>query len=677
MVVLSSIIKQFVHVFSLVGIQIMLGFVLALLLPSLSDLELDPSLFFCLFVAPLLFLDAKTSAKRELFKQKYHIVLLAFGLVFITVLLVGGVLSALLPYIMPSVIFAGVACLAPTDAVAVKAVQKKARIPHRLMHILEGESLINDASGIVSFQFAVGIAMLGGFSTLGHGALDFSMQFAYVLLGGVVVGIILTLVKVFSVFSLRRLGLESAVLHTLVEVLTPFLIYLVAEKCEVSGIISVVTSGLVHTVASRQISPESARLTLQSIATWDMLSYALNGVIFVLLGVQIPHIFEVIMREDTADIVSTTLLAVVLTLAIALIRFVFVFFQQIFARTPTTMLVKLHNALIMSLSGVRGAVALATAMSLPFTLSDGSPFPEREHIIYIAALVIIFTLILANFVLPPISKRSSDVKDDGANLQSVELEIVKNVVHSLKKEDDRFNKAVLNMVVSEYMNRLKKLQSQVNSGRFSTSTLQLKVLLWQKTCAMGAFKSGKVDYSLAQQYLRKINKTLLHCITDKAERKKIRLEYKDFTKQYKGEKHSEHTSLKKRKQQYLLFYQDMNAYVLKRLEQLSQSCEIPQDFTKKHSTHGSTREEVDMEELQILIDEYEMRTQSTQNLPRSARHNLEEFHEEYQEAAAFAFALERDEIAFQYEQRNISHAKMRELRQNVDLMDFAISPNVS
>jgi hypothetical protein len=133
--------------------------------------------------------------------------------------------------------------------------------------------------------------------------------------------------------------------------------------------------------------------------------------------------------------------------------------------------------------------------------------------------------------------------------------------------------------------------------------------------------------------------------------------------------------IKKRQEKYLALYNEMNAYVLQRLEQLSTSCEIPQDFAKKHSTTGSTNAEVDTEELQILIDEYEMRAQNTQNLPRSARNNLEEFHEGYQEAAAFAFALERDEIALQYEKGNITHTKMRELRQNVDLMEFAISPN--
>lgn len=673
-VVLSSIIRQFVHVFSLVGIQIMLGFTFAILVPEVRDLTLEPSLFFCLFVAPLLFLDAKTSAKRELFKQKYHIAFLAFGLVFLTVLLVGGTLSVVLPYLMPSVIFAGVACLAPTDAVAVKAAQKKARIPHRLMHILEGEALINDASGIVSFQFAIGITLLGGFSNIGHGALDFSLKFLYVLLGGVAVGVTMTVVKLLAVHTLRRLGLESAVLHTLVEILTPFLIYLVAEKCEVSGIISVVASGLMHTVASRYINPESARLTLQSIATWDMLSFCLNGIIFVLLGSQIPHIFEVIMREDTSDIVSTTLLAVALTAGVALIRFCFVYLQQVIANTDSTNKTKLTNALIMSLSGVRGAVALATAMSLPYTLSDGTPFPEREHIIYVVALVIIFTLLLANFVLPPISRRSSEASDHEPHTQSVELEIVKKVIKALQKEE-RFNAELLNVVVSEYMNRLKKLQAQVNSGRFATSTLQFQVLLWQKRCAKGHAEEGKASYALVQRYVHEINKTLLHCTKDKQKRKEIRQENKELSLLRAKHKDSEHISREETHRQFEELTKGMNAYVLKRLNQLSNSCEIPKDLDKQHITKGSTREEVDTEELQILIDEYELRVQSTPTSHNRIRKNVQEVHEEYQEIAILALAFERDEIALQYEKKNITHAKMRELRQNVDLMEFAISPS--
>ena len=280
-VLVSSVIDQLVPKVSSPLIQIGLGLVIALFAPSQIRIGLDPDLFLVLFIAPLLYDEAKSVDKAALWRNRRPVLSLAIGLVVVTALVLGFAVHAVIPSITLASAFALGAALGPTDAVAVASLSKETNIPERQKSILEGESLINDASGIVSFQFALAAAVTGSFSLL-----DASVDFVVSFFGGILLGVVLGYVGNFLVRRVRSIGLENTTFHVLFEVFTPFIIYLVANAFGASGIIAVVAAGLVNVISPRAIGPSISRMNIVSSSVWRVLSFALNGVVFVLLGTQ-------------------------------------------------------------------------------------------------------------------------------------------------------------------------------------------------------------------------------------------------------------------------------------------------------------------------------------------------------------------------------------------------------
>src|SRR5690348_9148933 len=264
-------------------IQIALGAVIAAV-PSLPDVHLDPDVFFLLFLPPLLFLDGWRIPKEGLLHDRGLILQLAFGLVIFTVIGMGLLIHWMIPPIPYPVAFALAAIVSPTDPVAVSAISRRVPMPKRVMHRLEGESLLNDASGLVCFRFAVAAAMTGAFS-LGHASLTL-LQLA---VGGLLIGAAVTygIAWLKDVIS-RRLGEETGS-QVLVSLLIPFAAYEVAEQLQCSGILAAVAAGM--TMSHAELSGRALAITrMQRTAVWDTVQYALNGVMFVLLGEQLPGI---------------------------------------------------------------------------------------------------------------------------------------------------------------------------------------------------------------------------------------------------------------------------------------------------------------------------------------------------------------------------------------------------
>ncbi len=268
----SNLINRFLPSVSTPIIQIALGALIGIS-PLPYHLELEPEWFFVLFIAPLLFYDALVANKQALWAQRKPIFLIAFGLVFLTVLLIGYFTNLLIPSMPLAAAFALAAAITPTDAVAVGSLAKRIHIPHNIRHVLEGESLINDASGLVSFQFAVAAMVTGVFSLV-----DAGVELVVVVVGGILVGAVLSWFKYLLVRWVRSLGMEDVTFHLLVGILTPFVIYLVAEHFHVSGILAVVTAGILHSFEARRINPDVVSLRIASESTgrrWSMCSTAL------------------------------------------------------------------------------------------------------------------------------------------------------------------------------------------------------------------------------------------------------------------------------------------------------------------------------------------------------------------------------------------------------------------
>jgi len=385
-------------------VQIAIGALLAW--PRLGlHVTFDPEIFMMLFIPPLLFADGWRIPKRELFMARRSILMLALGLVFMTVLAVGYFIHALVPSISLPVAFALAAVLSPTDAVALTGIAGKGKIPGRLMHILEGEALMNDASGLVALKFAIAAALTGVFSLR-----DASISFVIIAVGGLATGAAVS--WLFSFVSAHFLSLNEegdpapGVVMTL---LIPFAAYLIAERFEFSGILSAVSAGMMMNYANiANAGPVSSRVRGNS--TWTMIEFVFNGMVFILLGLQFPHILgrALLDAHETSDVEVGRLIGYIAAVAAALyaLRFVWVWLLRWFASRGAAKhgmanaVPGLRTVTVTTVAGVRGAVTLAGVLSLPEVLPGGAPLPGRDLAIFIASGVILLSLLVAVVALP-------------------------------------------------------------------------------------------------------------------------------------------------------------------------------------------------------------------------------------------------------------------------------------
>ncbi|MDX2335637.1 Na+/H+ antiporter [Brevundimonas vesicularis] len=389
-------------------VQIGLGAAIVLITGKTVDLE--PDIFFLLFLPPLLFLDGWRIPKEDLFRDRAVILELALGLVLFTVVGLGFLIWWMIPEMPLPVAFALAAILSPTDPIAVQAIAARAPIPKRLMHILEGESLLNDATGLTCMRIAVAAATTGAFS-IGHAV----GTFAWLALVGVAVGVLVTMaISYAKSFVSRRWG-EDVGAQILVSLLIPFAAYLVAEELHASGILAAVAAGVTMSFTERGgIAGQSMAMTrIRRSVVWDTVQFVANGIIFVILGEQMPSIMsraaEVVAGTSRPEVWWLAVYVFGIVATLAALRFVWVWtslkltlFRRRHRGPPAR--VGLRLTMVMSLAGVRGAITLAGILTLPFALGDGSPMPSRNLAIFLAAGVIVVSLVLATFALPRLLK---------------------------------------------------------------------------------------------------------------------------------------------------------------------------------------------------------------------------------------------------------------------------------
>jgi monovalent cation/hydrogen antiporter len=382
-------------------IQIVLGAVISGVFRH--GVALDPNIFFLLFLPPLLFVDGWRIPKIGLFRDKATILELALGLVVFTVVGAGYLLHWMIPAMPLAVAFALAAIVAPTDPVAVSSITARVPMPPRLQHIIEGESLLNDASGLVCFRFAVAAAVTGHFSLARAG-----LTFLWVALGGIAAGVAITFAisRAHGILQ-RRFGEEDGV-PVLINLLTPFGAYLVAERLNASGILAAVAAGVA--MSYLELSGAATPGTrIRRNVIWDALQFTLNGTMFVLLGEQLPDIARGALHPDGGQPFDPWWLAgraLAFSLGLVLLRFVWVWIslqltllnRRRLGRQAFTP--KLRVMLATSVCGVRGALTMAGVLTLPLALPDGTPFPARQLAIFLASSVIVVSLLVAGAALP-------------------------------------------------------------------------------------------------------------------------------------------------------------------------------------------------------------------------------------------------------------------------------------
>jgi CPA1 family monovalent cation:H+ antiporter len=334
--------------------------------------------------------------------------MLAFGLVFATTLVVGYVVHWLIPAVPLAAAFALGAVISPTDAVAVTEVTHKLRLPTRMTAVLSGESLINDASGLVAFKFAVAAVVTGAFS-LGQAAITFLLLAG----GGTVVGLLVAIAIQWMRLQLQRRGMEDPAVQIALSLLTPFAAYLAAERLQVSGILAVVAAGIYAGIDDNRHLTLETRLKAWDV--WEMLLFVLNGLVFLILGLQLRRVLQGIVGYSAAQLAGY---ALAVSITVVLVRLAWMFPGSRIAlwltrlHYPNLPAARWRDVLIAGWAGIRGAVTLAAALSLPL-VAGAKPFPQRDLLIFLATSVIVFTLVVNGLSLPVLI-RWFRVTDDGA-----------------------------------------------------------------------------------------------------------------------------------------------------------------------------------------------------------------------------------------------------------------------
>lgn len=476
-VILSALLNRFIPYIALPLIQIAVGLLAAIIVPDITDIHVDSELFLVLFIAPLLFNEARNSDKRALWKNKWSILSLAIGLVAISVLIIGFTLNTIVPSIPLAAAFALAAALAPTDAAAVTAMSKSILLKPRQESWLSGESLINDASGVVSFQFAIAAVVTGAFSLTG-----LVETFSLLFFGGIVFGALIGLSAKFGVRWMHLHGFEDTRVHVVYQVFTPFVVFFASEAIGVSGILAVVACGIVMSDSSkRHLTSVDARNAIVSNSVWKVIVFLINGVIFVMLGMQLPFAFNPTLRGDAsaAELIGLVLMIFIL---MVVIRFVWTFIMETLIKDPDPRPLKerVHSALILTFAGAKGSVTLSIIFTIPLTLSTGQLFPQRDLLIFLAAGVILCTLVLANISLPILGRSDTRVRANENDHRKATIKVLEGtideLVNAIKTTSDLDIIPALRLTIAEYRTRLGRERFSEDECGSSLENLELEVL---------------------------------------------------------------------------------------------------------------------------------------------------------------------------------------------------------
>jgi CPA1 family monovalent cation:H+ antiporter len=433
-------------------VLVLVGLVLSFI-PRLPEVKLDPNIVFYFFLPPLLYPAALFTSWRDFRRNLRPIVLLAIGLVLFTMIVVACVAHAIIPSLPWAAAFALGAIVSPPDAVAATSVIRRLAVPHRIVSILEGESLLNDATALVALQFAVAALVTGKFS-LGQA----SLRFVWAAAGGIGFGLLVG----FAIRWVHR-HLDDPPVQITISLLTPFLAYLPAERLHASGVLAVVASGIYLGWHSPLIV--TARYRLQAFAFWEIVVFLLNGFVFTAIGLQLPGILRSLRGESLLLPIENALLV---SAAVVLVRIAWVFpgaylpfllNKELRRREP---LPEWQNVLIMAWSGMRGVVSLAAAFALPYILPDGSPFPGRNYILFLTFSVILVTLLFQGLTLPIVIRKLCIKADDSTDEEerTARLKANKAAIELIEKvrANGAFSTDTVDRLRAEYDERVEQLQ---------------------------------------------------------------------------------------------------------------------------------------------------------------------------------------------------------------------------
>jgi monovalent cation/hydrogen antiporter len=376
-------------------IVLVIGGLLLSFVPGIPKITLHPDLIFFIILPPLLYSAAWLTSWREFSYHFVSIFMLAFGLVTFTVIGVTQAGRWFLPGFDWRIGLVLGAVVAPTDAIAATAIARRVGLPKRAVDILEGESLLNDASALLALEFGLALLVGGQTPTFGSGV----ARLAYLVVVGVFIGLV-----VGEIVHLIEDHIDDGPIEIALSILTPYVAYLAADAIRASGVLAVVACGLYLSRKSSHFF--SANVRLQAWAVWESLTFILNGLVFVLIGLQLPYVLGAIRDHNLRTLL---MYGAAFSAFLIILRLLWMYPGAYFANVIRTGLLHqkepmpgVRQIFVVGWTGMRGVVSLAAAIALPQTLSDGAPFEQRNMIIFLAFSVILVTLVLQGLTLPPL-----------------------------------------------------------------------------------------------------------------------------------------------------------------------------------------------------------------------------------------------------------------------------------
>ena len=444
-------------------LTLLVGSLVIALIPGVPAIHLDSEIIFFVLLPPILFAAAYFTSWSEFKRNIRPISFFAFGLVIFTVCGMALVVKWLVPTLTWPMAFLFGAIISPPDASAAATVTRKVGLPRRLQTVLEGESLVNDATALVCYRFALASLVSGEFHLMASVG-----QFLLLAVGGVVVGLAISHVSLRLLIHIRDPSAEA-----LLTLVTAFVCYFTAEAIHLSGVIATVAGGLyAGRTLPRWATPETR---VEARALWNVTLLAVNALVFTMIGLQLPAILN-----GLGDFRLATLCiwAVILTCAVIAIRFICVFLATWLPRLLVPGLAKrdpMHSAgvvVVLGWTGMRGIVSLAAALGLPGTFADGRVFAERPLLIFLAYAVILLTLVIPTLTLPSLLRflnleDPNDWQDDEARARIEMAQAATNHIARLR-ESESFDEALISDLESGYKRQLKRLAPNLDTNAYST-----------------------------------------------------------------------------------------------------------------------------------------------------------------------------------------------------------------
>lgn len=505
--------------------QITLGALLAW--PKFGlHIDFNPELFLLLFIPPLLFSDGWKTPMREFLRHGGEIIILALVLVIITVVGIGYFIHWMIPEMPLVASLALAAVLSPTDAVALSGIVGEGRIPKKIMDILQGEALMNDASGLVSLKFAIAVAM----GTMIFSISGVSIEFLKVSIGGLLAGISIT----WGYSKSLRLIMNwtnngDSATQTMLLLLLPFSVYLVAEHIGVSGILSSVAAGM--TIGQSGVirnAPLTMRLRGNNV--WAMLEFVFNGMVFIMLGLQLPDILCNSIKQAKLDpTINTWMLfmyVIIIYFALMILRFSWLYLMKhisikyMYNRPMIFAEYTIKEILIASFAGVRGAITLAGVLSIPLFLKDGTVFPCRYQLVFIATGVILLSLLWGVITLPwllqgiTVSDKSLQRKEERM-ARSIAAEIAIESLYKLEERlihdpEENIDNQLINEVTARVTGNLRNRINENNDIHYTmlTEDLERRMRLYALRAERGEYYHLRAQQKISNETLTKLLRDL-------------------------------------------------------------------------------------------------------------------------------------------------------------------------